>query len=159
MSSRAGSGACRLGRVHSLDDVSQAARRGCAALEVSVAGPVVIFLRSPEWEARQLAVSLAITAAALGDEVRLALFGGALAAYARGRFAEGAPAVAAEARVPPLDATLGEARRDLGVRVVACDTALRLAGVDPGAAVPPLDEVLSLPALWRLAQAGRALTV
>jgi peroxiredoxin family protein len=124
-----------------------------------VAGPVVIFLRSPGWDARHLAVSLAITAAALGDEVHLALHGEALAAFARGAFGEGAPETAAAARVPSLDATLVEARRDLGVRVVACDTALRLAGVDPAAAAPPLDAVVSLPALWRLAQAGRSLVV
>jgi peroxiredoxin family protein len=124
-----------------------------------VTGPVVIFLRAGDWEGRQLAVSLAITAAALGDEVHLALFGAALADYARGRLGEGAPPAAAAARVPSLDATLAEARRDLGVRVVACETALRLAGLDPAAAAPPLDAVVSLPALWRLAQRGRALTV
>jgi len=121
--------------------------------------PVVIFLRAPDWEARHQAVSLAITAAALGDEVYLALFGGALSAFAEGRFGEGAPGAASTAHVPALDATLEEARRDLGLRVVACETALRLAGFDPPAAVPPLDAVMSLPALWRLAQAGRALTV
>ncbi len=120
---------------------------------------LVLFLRAPEWEARHHAISLAITAAALGDEVHLALFGGALSAFARGQLGEGAPAAAQAARVPPLDATLAEARRDLGVRVVACETALRLAGLDPARAVPPLDAVVSLPALWRLAQQGRALTV
>lgn len=122
-------------------------------------GPVVILLRAGDWEGRHLAVSLAVTAAALGDEVHLALFGAALAAYARGRLGEGAPAQAAAARVPPLDATLAEARRDLGVRVVACETAVRLAGLDAAAAAPPLDAVVSLPALWRLAQRGRALSV
>ncbi|HEX7488479.1 MAG TPA: hypothetical protein VF341_06215, partial [Anaeromyxobacteraceae bacterium] len=57
----------------------------------SLATSLVIFLRSEGWEARHLAVSLAITAAAFGDEVHLALFGEALRAYASGRFAEGAP--------------------------------------------------------------------
>jgi len=133
--------------------------RGRDAAGAMTRGPVVIFLRAPEWEARHLAVSLAVTAAALGDEVHLALFGEALTAFARGGFGEGAPEAAGAARVPPLDATLREARRDLGVRVVACDTALRLAGIDPGAAAPPLDAVVSLPSLWRLAQEGRALTV
>lgn len=121
--------------------------------------PVVIFLRSPEWDARHLAVNLAITAAALGDAVHLALFGQPLRDYAAGRFAEGAPATATKAGVPPLDATLAEARRDLGVRLVACDTALRLAEVDVGATEALLDGVVSLPSLWRLAQGGRALTI
>ncbi|OFX24034.1 MAG: hypothetical protein A2V77_08685 [Anaeromyxobacter sp. RBG_16_69_14] len=124
-----------------------------------MAQPVVIFLHSAEWDARHLAVSLAITAAAFGDAVVLALFGAALRAFAEGRFGEGAPALAAAARVPPLDATLAEGRRDLGLRVVACDTALRLAGLEPRTVVPLFDEVMSLPSMWRLAQAGRALTL
>jgi predicted peroxiredoxin len=120
---------------------------------------VLLVLRDGAWDARHLAVSLALTAAALGDEVHLALFGDALRLFLAGRFAEGAPASAGPARVPPLDLSLAEGRRDLGIRVVACDTALRLAGAEAAAAVPPLDAVVSLPALWRLAQAGRALSV
>ncbi len=124
-----------------------------------MSGPLVIFLRAADWDARHFAVSVAITAAALGDAVHLALFGEALRAFADGRFGEGAPPHAAAVRVPPLDATLAEARRDLGVRVVACDTAVRLAGLDPQAVVPPLDALVSLPSLWRIAQGGRALSV
>jgi predicted peroxiredoxin len=120
---------------------------------------MVLFLRSADWDARNLAVSLALTAAAFGDRVHLALFGEALRSFAEGRFAEGAPTTAAAVRVPPLDASLAEGRRDLGVRVVACDTAVRLVGLDPGAVVPPLDEVVGLPALWRLAQEGRAIAL
>ena len=40
---------------------------------------------------------------------------------------------------------LEEARRDLGVEVVACDTELRLAGIDPEVARPALDAMRSLP--------------
>jgi peroxiredoxin family protein len=126
---------------------------------VIVTRPLVIFLRAGDWEGRHLAISLAITAAALGDEVHLALFGQALRALAAGRFGEGAPSGAAALGVPPLDTTLLEARRDLGVRLVACDTALRLVGLDPAAAVPPLDAVVSLPSLWRVAQGGRSLSI
>jgi peroxiredoxin family protein len=124
-----------------------------------VAGRAVIFLRSADWGARHLAVSLAVTAAALGDEVTLALFGEPLRAYVEGRFGEGAPASAGPARVPPLEATLAEARQDLGLRVVACDTAARLEGLEPGRIVPPLDAVVSLTELWRIAQVGRALSL
>lgn len=120
---------------------------------------LVIFLRSADWDARHLAVSLAVTAAAFGESVHLALFGAALLSFLNSRFGEGAPASAAGARVPPLEATVAEGRRDLGLRVVACDTALRLEGLDPRAAVPPLDEVVSLPSLWRLARSGRALSL
>ena len=140
------------------------AAAGASALDMNrtrsrLATPLVIFLRSDSWDARHLAVSLAVTAAALGDEVHLALFAGALRAYADGRFGEGAPEAAGPARVPPLDETLREARRDLGLRVVSCDTALRLCALDPGTAAPPLDAVMSLPSLWQLARAGRALVV
>jgi peroxiredoxin family protein len=124
-----------------------------------LAKTLVIFLRSADWDARHLAVSLGVTAAAFGENVHLALFGAALLSFLNGRFGEGAPATADSARVPSLEATVAEGRRDLGLRVVACDTALRLAGLDPRAAVPPLDEVVSLPSLWRLAQSGRALTL
>jgi len=120
---------------------------------------VVIFLRAEGWGARQLAVSLSLTAAAFGDEVHLALFGEPLRLFLADRFDEGAPPEAAPSRVGSLSVELGEGRGELGIRVVACDTALRLIGADPARASPPLDAVTSLPSLWRLAQDGRALTV
>jgi len=121
--------------------------------------PVVIFLRAGDWEARNQALTLAASAAALGDAVYLALSGAALCCLIEDRFGEGAPPQALLAKVPPLDQTLEELRRDLGVHLVACDTAIRLAGFDPGMAVPPLDAVMSMLSLWRLVQVGRALTV
>jgi peroxiredoxin family protein len=120
---------------------------------------LVVFLRSGDWDARYLATSLAITGAALGDEVHVALQGEALRAFVEGRFGAGAPSTASGLHLPPLDATLSEARRELGLRVVACDTAARLAGLDPAHLVPPLDAVESLTTLWRLAQSGRVLSL
>jgi peroxiredoxin family protein len=120
-------------------------------------GPVVLLLHGGAWEDRYQAVTLATTAAAYGDPVTVALFFAPLRLWMDDRFDEGAPAEAAPARVAPLRQTLEEARRDLGVRVVACDTALRLAGVDPEAAAPRLDGVESLPALWRAGRAGRVI--
>lgn len=114
--------------------------------------PLVLFLRSGAWSDRWLAVSLALTAAAHGDAATLALFGEPLRAFLDGRFDDGAPAEAGPARVGSLAGMLEEGRRDLGLRIVACDTALRLAGGDPASA--PL-EVTSLPALWRAARDGR----
>lgn len=120
-------------------------------------GPLVIFLHGAGWEARYQATTIGVTAAALGDAVTLALFFEPLRLWAAGRFDEGAPPEAAPARVASLTATLTEARRDLGLRIVACDTALRLAGVAPARLAETADGVLSLPSLWRLAQGGRAL--
>jgi len=120
--------------------------------------PLVVFLSSQSWEARYQAVMLAVTAAALGDQVTLVLSFEPLRALVDGRFDEGAPPTAPAARVPPLSETLAEARRELGMRVVACETAVRLAGLEPEAARPALDGLEPLPSLWRLAQVGRSLS-
>jgi len=118
---------------------------------------LVILLHAADWQTRWLAVSTALTAAAHGDRVQLALFGEPLAAFVAGRFDEGAPPGAAAARVGSLAEMLEEAVAALGLRLVACDTALRLAGLEPGSAQARL-EVTSLPALWRDAGEGRLLS-
>ncbi len=123
-----------------------------------MARPLVVFLAGAGWEARYQAVMVAVTAAALGDQVTLAVSFEPLRALVEGRFDDGAPAAAAAARVPPLTEALGEARRELGLRLVACETAVRLAGLEPAAARAALDGLEPLPSLWRLAQAGRALS-
>jgi peroxiredoxin family protein len=120
--------------------------------------PLVIFLSGPGWPERYQAVMLGVTAASLGDEVTMALAFEPLRAFVSGRFEEGAPSTVREARVPPLAVTLEEARRELGLRVVACETAVRLAGLDPEAVRTMLDGLEPLPTLWRLAQRGRALS-
>lgn len=124
-----------------------------------MSGPVVVFLHRGGWEDRYQAVTLAITAAALGDPVTLALFFEPLRLWVEGRFDDGAPPEAATARVASLSATLAETRRDLGLEVVACDTAVRLAGLVPDEIRPALDEIATLPGLWRLAQAGAGMAV
>jgi peroxiredoxin family protein len=120
--------------------------------------PVVIFLASGGWPARYQAVMLGVTAASLGDAVTVVLAFEPLRAFVEGRFEEGGPPTVDEARVPPLLATLDEARRELGLRVVACETAVRLAGLDPEVARARLDGLEPLPTIWRLAQQGRALS-
>lgn len=121
-------------------------------------GALVILLLGDGWHARWLAVSLALTAAAGGDPVRLALFGPALRAWVEGRFDEGAPPEAGAARVGSLAGMLEEGRRDLGLGLVACDTAVRLAGLDPARAAARLT-LMSLPELWSQARAGRILAL
>jgi peroxiredoxin family protein len=126
-------------------------------MEPSPNRPLVIFLSGCGWPARYQAVTLAVTAAALGDTVTLALSFDPLLAFVEGRFEEGTPPTVTAARVPPLEATLAEARRALGLRVVACETAVRLAGLDPALARARLDGLEPVTSLWRLAQEGRAL--
>ncbi len=117
----------------------------------------LILLDGASWDARRRAVSVALTAGAFGHPVVVALSGEPLRAWVEGRFDAGAPATADGARVGSLAAMLAEGRRDLGVEVVACETELRLAGIDPAVARPALDAVRSLPDQWRVAGQGHVL--
>jgi peroxiredoxin family protein len=123
-----------------------------------MAGPLVVFLQQGSWEARYQAVTLAVTAAALGDAVTVALFFEPLRLWVAGRFDEGAPPQAAAARVLGLAASLGEARA-LGLEIVACDTAVRLAGLDPAELGSAVDRIASLPALYKAAREGQLVVI
>ena len=120
--------------------------------------PCLILLGGAGWDARRRAVSVALTAAAFGHTVVLALAGEPLRAWVEGRFDEGAPEGAGAARVGSLREMIGDGRRDLGIELVACDTELRLVGVDPEAARPVLDAIRSLPDQWRAVGQGQVLT-
>jgi hypothetical protein len=74
----------------------------------------------------------------------------------RGAWADRYQAVkeAGAARVAPLRETVEEARRELGLEVVACDTAVRLVGLDPEALGGTIDRVVTLPQLWKAARDG-----
>jgi peroxiredoxin family protein len=122
-------------------------------------GALLVLLHRAGWPDRYQAVTLAVTAAALGERVTVALFFDALRAWVDGRFDDGAPPEAARARVAPLRETLDEARRELGLEVVACDTAVRLAGLDPAALGGAVDRIVTLPALWKLAREGRQISI
>ncbi len=124
-----------------------------------MSGAVVLFVHHGAWADRYQATTLAVTAAALGDRVQVALFFDALRLWAAGRFDEGAPPEAATARVVSLRDTLDEARRELGVEVVACDTAVRLAGLDPAGLDGVLDRITTLPQLWQAARDGRTVVI
>jgi predicted peroxiredoxin len=124
----------------------------------TVSRRLVIFLSGAGWPSRYQAVTVGVTAAALGDAVTLVLSFDALQAFLTGRFDEGAPPTVESARSPPLSQTLAEARRELGLRVVACETSVRLVGHEVEAARALLDALEPLPTTWRLAQDGRTLT-
>lgn len=124
-----------------------------------MAGPLVLFLQRGTWADRYQAVTLAVTAAALGDPVVLALFFEPLRLWVSGRFDEGAPPEAASARVLGLAASLGEARSSLGLEIVACDTAVRLAGLDPASLGPVVDRIATLPSLLKTAGEGRLVVI
>jgi peroxiredoxin family protein len=123
----------------------------------SASEPVVLFVHRGGWQDRYQATTIAVTAAALGDPVTVALFFEPLRLWVAGRFDEGAPPEAGAARVASLRESLDEARRELGLRVVACDTAVRLAGLVPDDVLAHVDALATIPSLWRAAESGRAL--
>ena len=81
---------------------------------------------------------------------------GATGASSSWSFARSASGVS---RVASLRETLEEARRELGLEVVACDTAVRLVGLDPAALAGVVDRIVTLPQLWAEARDGRQLLV
>jgi hypothetical protein len=117
--------------------------------------PLLVLLRASDWGSRHQAAGLALTAAAFGHRVVVALAGDALRAWVEGGFDDGAPATATAARVGSLRGLLEEGRRDLGLEVVACETEVRLAGLEPEGARRALDALRSLPEQWRGAVEGR----
>ena len=124
-----------------------------------MSAPLLVLLHRGSWADRYQAATLAVTAAAMGEKVVLALFFEPLRLWAEGRFDEGAPPGATAARVASLRESLDEARRELGLEVVACDTAVRLVGLDPAALAGVVDRIVTLPQLWLEAREGRQIVV
>lgn len=122
--------------------------------------PVVIFLERDAFEPAWLAASLALSAQAAGDAVTVVLSFGALTAWADSRL--GTDDSAARRRGEALGAAdpmrlLTEARA-LGAKLVACETVVKLSGLDPDRARSRLDEVTGLQRIWKLTEGARLLT-
>lgn len=123
-------------------------------------GSVVIFLERDAYEPAWLAASLALSAQAAGDAVTVVLSFGALTAWADGRL--GSDDSAARRRGDALGAAdpmrlLTEARA-LGAKLLACETIVKLSGLDPDRARTRLDEVTGLQAVWKRTEGARVLT-
>ncbi|MCY1014761.1 DsrE family protein [Pyxidicoccus sp. MSG2] len=130
-----------------------------------MAGRVFFFLQHATYEPAFQAASMGITAAAMGDEVYVVFAFDALRQLVGGGF--GHPQGAREQEecaraeglgVPPPARMLEEARA-LGVKLVACDTTVRICGFVPEELERTLDEVLGLASLWRLTQGARTLAL
>ncbi|MEN9797056.1 MAG: hypothetical protein RL653_752 [Pseudomonadota bacterium] len=125
---------------------------------------VAVFLQSASFEPAYQASTLALTAAAMGDEVWIVLGFEPLRALAQGRFGaasnglEHEEAARAGALNLPSPAQLLAEARSLGARCVACDTLVELAGLD-ASSVPQLDEPLGLASIWRFARAARTVSL
>jgi peroxiredoxin family protein len=125
----------------------------------------VFFVSSGGYEAAWQSMSMGLTAAAMGDEVTFVFAFDALRALASGRFGmphsetQQGEASRGEGMGAPAPATMLEDARGLGARLVACDTTVKLCGLNPAdlEQAGDLDEVLGLPQIWRLTEGARVL--
>jgi peroxiredoxin family protein len=129
-----------------------------------MAGRVLFFLQRGGYQPAYQAASMGITAAALGDSVYFVFAFEALKQFVHGDFGrpqndrESVESARAEGLGVPPPATMLAEARGLGARLLACDTMLRIAGIPAEEAERLLDEVLGLPALWRLTDGARLLS-
>ena len=132
-----------------------------------MAGRVFFFLQHATYEPAFQAASMGITAAAMGDEVYFVFAFDALRQLARGSFGlphtekEMAESARAEGLNEPPPARMLAEARSLGARLIACDTTVRICGLDPAELTSEhtLDEVMGLASLWRLTQGARTLSL
>ena len=97
----------------------------------------------------------AVTAQASGDEVRVLLTAPALRVLAAD---EPAPVEAVQLGFPSPKSLLGEARQ-LGAKVVTCETELALSGVAHGAIEGLVDSVEPLASFWRETRSAQRLVL
>jgi peroxiredoxin family protein len=112
---------------------------------------LLIVLHRAGFEPLYQAASLALTAGSTGGDVTVApFFSGLLTLVGKLPYNDDPAAVRAVGLgLPDPRHMLGEGRKAAGVRVVACDTAVRLAGLDPDVVRPYVDEILGLATLWK----------
>ena len=131
-----------------------------------MSGRAVFFLTSAGYEPAWQATSMALTAVAMGDEVILVAAFDVLRAIAKGTW--GKPRTSKERASAKRGKTLGaatpvamlEEARSLGARLIACDTTVKLCGLDPERLEHSreLDEVTGLPSIWKLTEGAKVLT-
>lgn len=109
-----------------------------------------------------MATSMGVTAAAMGESVTFVLAFDALRAFTRDQFGkpvsqrETSEVTRAKGLGAPTPARLLQEARELGARVIACDTTVKLCGLTPDD-VKGLDEVMGLAQIWRLTESARTL--
>lgn len=140
---------------------------GTAAPDSTAAAPPLLILAQDDaWRARFQVSSLAASAVAAGQEVGIALFFDALAAWAAGRwdFPEPMPPVPLDRLealdLPPLSSLLA-AGRDKGLlRLYACSASVRILGLDATRLQGQVDAIVGWPTFHRLIrQAERVVTL
>jgi len=130
-----------------------------------MAGRVVFFVQHGSFEPAFQLASMAITAAAMGEEVIVVLAWDALRQFMRGSFGlpesdrERMEQARSEGLNLPAPAKMLQEARTLGVKVVACESIVRMCGFEPAQTGQVLDEVMGLPSIWRLTQGARTVSL
>lgn len=131
----------------------------------AVAG-LFILAHGGSWEMRFQVSSLAASAAAAGERVDVALFFGALDAWARSRWDEidPQPPLSVErveaSGMPPLSEMLAMGREDDLIRIYACSASTRLLGLDRAMVQDSVDALLGWQSFARMIrEAGRVVTL
>lgn len=117
---------------------------------------LLILAHGGSWDMRFQISSLAASAAAAGERVDVALFFGALDAWARGRWDEldPQPPVSAERLeslgMLPLSEMLAQGREDGLVHVYACSASARMLGLDNATVQASVDAILGWQSFSRM---------
>lgn len=127
---------------------------------------LLILAHGGSWDMRFQISSLAASAAAAGDRVDVALFFGALDAWAQGRWDEldPQPPVSTERLealdMPPLSEMLAGGREDGMIRLYACSASARMLGLDTAQVQASVDALLGWQSFNRMIrEAGRVVTL
>jgi peroxiredoxin family protein len=127
---------------------------------------LLILAHGGSWDMRFQISSLAASAAAAGERVDVALFFGALDAWARGRWDEldPQPPVSVERleslAMPPLSEMLVHGREEGLIRLYACSASARLLGLDTAQVQASVDALLGWQSFSRMiGEAGRVVTL
>ena len=117
---------------------------------------LLILAHGGSWDLRFQISSLAASVAAAGERVDVALFFGALDAWARGRWDEldPQPPVTAERlealNMPPLSEMLATGREEGLIRLYACSASARLLGLDTARVAAAVDALLGWQSFSRM---------
>jgi peroxiredoxin family protein len=127
---------------------------------------LLILAHGGSWDMRFQVSSLAASVAAAGDRVDVALFFGALEAWANGRWDEldPQPPLSAERLealdMPPLSEMLQTGREDGLIRIYACSATARLLGLDVAQVQASVDAMLGWQSFSRMIrETGRVVTL
>ncbi len=127
---------------------------------------LLILAHADRWDGRFQVTSLAASAASVGEKVDVALFFGALDAWARGRWdrLDPAPPLTAEAieaaAMPPLTTMLQPGREAGHIRLYACSASARLLGLDLATVQASVDAILGWQTFSKMiAEAGKTVTL